>query len=150
MCWYTNRVKRLRFDELAVRLGVKGIMRVMASLGMGRRRNRKRHASLFSRKTSWVRAPEGGLFRAIKASGDMVEEGEVLGYLSDPFGDQDEPVESPVAGLIIGRSNLPVVNSGDALMHVAVIADTPGENATMENFAEEALSDPLFDEDEVI
>ncbi|GAA0280635.1 succinylglutamate desuccinylase/aspartoacylase family protein [Alteraurantiacibacter aestuarii] len=141
----------LRFDELAIRLGVKGILRTMAYLGMGRRRNRKRPSSLYSRKTQWIRAPEGGLFRATKAAGDLVAAGDVIGYLSDPFGDIDDAVTSSVSGIIIGRSNLPVVNMGDALMHIAQVERLEeGDDTPLERFAEEAFSDPLFDEDEVI
>lgn len=141
----------LRFDELAIRLGVKGIFRVMSELGMGVRRQGKVPARpIFSSSTKWVRAPEGGIFRAVKTTGELVEEGDILGYLSDPFGDTDLPVLASVKGIIIGRSNLPVVNQGDALMHVAVVQVPGTAEDRMNQINEAVLCDPLFDEDEVI
>ena len=141
----------LRFDELAIRLGVKGILRVMSELGMGVRRQRKVGAiPMRSSRTQWIRAPEGGIFRAIKTIGDHVEVGELLGWLSDPMGDEDVPLEAQVGGLVIGRSNLPIVNQGDALMHIAQIRASAEAEERMQQITDDAFSDPLFDEDELI
>ncbi len=141
----------LRFDELAIRIGVKGILNVMAHLGMRTRKGSgKAPLPIRSKRTHWVRAPEGGLFRALKASGASVKKGDVLGYLSDPFGDIDIPLESKVDGVVIGRTNLPVVNQGDALMHIAEVRLFSTARERVEEIAEAARADPMFDEDEVI
>lgn len=141
----------LRFDELSIRVGVQGILRVMAHLGMGVKLPRKPGAkSIHSRRTTWLRAPEGGIFRATKPSGAFVEKNEAVGHLADPFGDMDIPVLSPIAGIIIGRSNLPVVNQGDALVHVAEV-EVPGTASDRLSEIEEAtFADGLFDEDEIV
>lgn len=141
----------LRFDELGIRVGVQGILRIMGHLGMGVKLPRKPGAkSIQSRRTMWLRAPEGGIFRATKASGAFVDKDESVGYLADPFGDMDLPVLSPIAGVIIGRSNLPVVNQGDALVHVAEV-ERPGTASDRLNDIEEAaFADGLFDEDEIV
>jgi hypothetical protein len=70
--------------------------------------------------------------------------------LSDPFGDTDLPVRSPIDGVVIGRTNLPVVNQGDALMHIAevLLFDTAAES--LSKITEAVWEDPLLDEDEVI
>lgn len=142
----------LRFDEFAIRVGVKGILRVMSHLGMRAPSKEigKRTDPVRSRKTSWIRAPEGGIFRAQKTTGDLVFADDLLGFVSDPFGDVDIPVRSQRDGVIIGRTNLPIVNMGDALMHVAEVrrVETAAERLTQ--FEEDVFSDPLHDEDEVI
>ncbi|WP_114521813.1 succinylglutamate desuccinylase/aspartoacylase family protein [Altererythrobacter sp. ZODW24] len=141
----------LRFDEFAIRIGTRGILRVMEHLDMGVRKQSTRAAkSVHSDRTRWVRAEEGGLFRSTRKIGQFVEKGEVMGYVSDPFGDIDLPVEAPVKGIIIGRTNLPVVNMGDALVHVAEVVrpDTADERLTQ--IEEAAFEDELFDEDEII
>ncbi len=142
----------LRFDEFAIRVGVKGVLRVMTHLGM-----RSPSSSLAakadpirSRKSSWVRAPEGGIFRAQKDTGDLVHTDEVLGVVSDPFGDVDIPVRSQRDGVIIGKANLPVVNMGDALMHVAQVGKVETAAERLNQIEAEAFSDPMLDEDEVI
>jgi hypothetical protein len=50
----------------------------------------------------------------------------------------------------IGRPNVPVVNQGDALMHIAQVKKFDTAAKRMEKIHEEARSAPLFDEDEVI
>ncbi len=46
----------------------------------------------------WVRAQQGGIFRAMRQTGAMVLESEQIGYISDPFGDHDTPVLAPLSG----------------------------------------------------
>ncbi len=140
----------LRFDEFAIRIGVRGILRVMAHLEMGVRKQTALAAlPIRSDGSRWVRADEGGIFRAIRKTGDMVSEHEQIGYVSDPFGDHDTPVLAPLTGLIIGRSVMPVVNQGDALMHIARVAVPGTADARLTAIEEAAFDDPLFDEDEI-
>jgi predicted deacylase len=60
------------------------------------------------------------LFRAWVKLGDYVEQGQVYGSVSDPYGLQSVRLESPMSGYVIGFNNMPVVNQGDALLHLAV------------------------------
>lgn len=142
----------LRFDEFSIRVGVKGVLRVMSYLGM-----RNPSSSLSSKatpvrssKSSWARAPEGGIFRAQKKIGDLVFCDDVLGVVSDPFGDVDIPVRAQRDGVIIGAAKLPVVNMGDALMHVAEVRKVETAEERLNQFEVDAFSDPMLDEDEVI
>ena len=77
-----------------------------------------------ARGSGWVRAPESGIFRAIRGLGSHVEEGEVLGIIADPFGDAETKVTSAYSGIVVGRTNLPLVHQGEALYHIALF-DTP-------------------------
>ena len=142
----------LRFDELAIRVGVKGVLRVMAHQGMLRRSEGDEVPArpVVSQRTHWIRAPQGGIFRATRRPGELVQAGATLGHLADPFGDSDQPVTAHTEGLIIGRSNLPIVNQGDALMHIAQVKSFHTAGERIEGIAEEALSDPFFDEDEIL
>lgn len=142
----------LRFDEFAVRAGVTGILRVMHGIGMlaGRGLAPPRHAPVEVSSSSWVRAPAGGLLRTYRAEGETVEQGDLLGVVSDPFGETEAEVRSPGHGVIVGRAVLPVVNEGDALFHVAEVKKPDGLDARIEGIAEELSEHPLFDEDEII
>ncbi len=142
----------LRFDELSVRAGVMGILRVMGFLGMIRTRGiaNPRAAPLVSSSSYWVRAPAGGLWRTFKTTGAHVESGEVLGIVSDPFGEVETEVVAEAPGLLVGRTNLPVVNEGDGLFHVASIRRRSDPAGTIETLAGQLGEDPLFDEDEII
>ncbi|MFP4155536.1 MAG: succinylglutamate desuccinylase/aspartoacylase family protein [Halothiobacillaceae bacterium] len=142
----------LRFDEFAVRAGVTGCLRVFRETGMipARGISRPRAESLFSHASNWVRAPAGGLLRSYRNIGDVVEEGAVLGVLSDPFGEIDIEVRASDPGLIIGRTNLPVVHEGDALFHIARLRARAEPEATLESLTAQLEGEPMFDEDEII
>ncbi len=142
----------LRFDELAVRTGVMGTLRVMRQLGMLKAKGiTKPHvAPMRSSSSFWLRAPAGGLLRTLKAPGSHVEQGDILGLVSDPFGDVETEIVADEAGLIVGRTNLPVVNEGDGLFHVARIRQRDDPAVTIDLLAGQLEEDPLFDEDEII
>ncbi len=56
-----------------------------------------------------------------KAEGDVVEDGEVVGAISDPFGESEVEVVARNGGIIVGRAVMPVVYEGDALLHIAAV-----------------------------
>jgi predicted deacylase len=134
----------LRFDESAVRVGVRGVLRVLHKLGMVNGNGLKPVGRpCLSRTSAWIRAPVGGIVRARKTIGARVAAGEAIAIVSDPFGERETKVFATRAGIIIGRTNLPIVNEGDALFHVAEIAPT----------VEEVLASPGApppDEDEIV
>ncbi len=80
----------------------------------------------------WLRAERAGLFDYTVASGGAVAAGELLGYLRDPYGRWEKEVLSPRAGLVIGQDNSPVVNQGDALIHLAWHSEDSDEATTFE------------------
>jgi uncharacterized protein len=48
----------------------------------------------------------------------------VLGVISDTFGLGKIKVRARETGIVIGINNLPLVNSGDALFHIATFEDS--------------------------
>lgn len=115
----------LRFDEVSIRAGVHGIIRVMGDLGMIRQRRRDEAPTepVISRSSVWVRAPEGGIFRARAKLGAKVTKGSRLGIIASPFGDSEFQIECPADGIVIGRNNLPNVNQGDGVFNIARVDD---------------------------
>lgn len=142
----------LRFDEMAIRAGVSGVLRVMRALKMVGAKGITRPSvrSIISLSSTWVRSPAGGLLRPFKSVGDVVEPGMLLGIVSDPFGENERNVVSEDGGLIVGRTNLPVVNEGDGLFHIAEFNDRYDPETTLDTLASQLEADPLFDEDEII
>lgn len=142
----------LRFDEMSVRAGVMGILRVLHAQGMipSKGVTKAKTLPLFCRSSRWVRASQGGLLRTYKAEGDVVSKGDVLAIVSDPFGEIEQEVASPLAGVIVGRAVMPVVNEGDALFHIARVGDADEAEETVDALASQLEDEPLFDEDELI
>lgn len=142
----------LRFDEAAVRSGVAGILRVLDHLGMidGKKVVAPKVKPVYSSSSYWVRAPAGGLLRAYKTVGDQVEKDTKLGQIADPFGKIETPIYPKSAGLIIGRTELPLTNEGDALFHIARIGEDEDAEETVDALYEQLDRSALFDEDEII
>ncbi len=124
----------LRFDEAAIRIGVTGVLNVMRLLGMLPPRQKKPTRPFIARSTTWVRAPGSGVFRANVPLGAEVAKGQKLGMLSDPFGTEEQAVTASAKGIIIGRSNLPLVHEGEAVYHIGRVSRPAAAAA----FAEQA------------
>jgi predicted deacylase len=100
--------------------------------------------------SKWLRASTGGLFRSIKADGNAVRKGDLLGLISDPFGENEREIFAPFDGIIVGRAMLPVVNEGDAVFHLARIQSVKKTEDAMDDHSSQLADDPMFDEDEII
>lgn len=111
----------LRFDEFSIRAGVRGITGVLRELHMLPRRGRRKSPAqpVIALDSNWVRAPESGILRSMVDLGHRVTKGQTLAMVADPFGEKEIEVKSDHAGIVIGRSNLPLAHAGDALYHVA-------------------------------
>ena len=131
----------LRFDEAAIAMGVTGILRVMKAVGMlsDAPPVSPNHKAVQSNSSTWVRAPEGGILHSVRQVGDQVGFREPIGIITDPMGTVTVPVFAEDDGIIIGRTNLPIVNRGDALFHLARIRHKAKEPVL-----------PTPDEDEII
>ncbi len=108
-----------RFDEEVIETGVNGIMRSLRSLGMIDARLPRARSTRIIEKTTWVRARRGGLAEMLVRLGDRVEEGQPVTAISDAFGTRPTRVKAPADGWVISRTLRPLVNPGDALVHVA-------------------------------
>lgn len=126
----------LRFDEVSIRAGVRGVISVMRSIGMlpPLKSKRKLVEPIVAQKSSWVRAPQSGILRAVKSLGELVNKDELLGIISDPFGEVEEDILSPSDGIIVGRTNIPLTNEGEALFHVAQFKSTASAADKVESF----------------
>lgn len=143
----------LRFDELSIRAGVRGILSVMRKLKMlpQSKVQRRVHEPFIARSSSWERAPESGLFRSLIPLGARVNKGDLLGLIADPsdlFDPTECEVRSQYSGLVIGKSNIPLVNEGDALFHIARFEDIKEAAASVEAFQNtaEKSPNPIFDD----
>ncbi len=131
----------LRFDEVSIRAGVKGIINVMRELDMlapsPKSAKKKNMEPVVARSSSWIRAGGSGILRALVPLGGKVERGTLLGVVADPFGERELQVKSPFRGIVIGRNNLPLVNEGDALYHIARFGDVEEVEAKVDELHDE-------------
>ena len=111
----------LRFDEISIRAGLRGITNIMRTIGMlPRLRQPSRTVSpVLARATSWVRAPVSGIVRDKAELGSTVAKGQRLATIGDPLGTHEETAKAPFDGIVIGMNRLPLAHEGDALFNIA-------------------------------
>jgi len=133
----------LRFDEVSIRAGIRGILQVMRKLGMLPAAERAPQTrSVIARSTSWVRATTSGIVTGAVPLGTRVKENERLALISDPLGDLEENIIAPFDGIVIGSSRLPLAHEGDALFHLAAFRSVGRAEGAVEEFA--AIHDPAL------
>jgi len=117
----------LRFDELSIRLGVRGILNVMDHLDMItlKKSSKAKTTSEETRYSYWVRAPYSGILIPNKRLGKKVSENELLGIIANPTSYEEHELKSAYSGIIVGQTNLPMIHAGAALFHIAGV-DSPG------------------------
>ncbi|WP_370246809.1 succinylglutamate desuccinylase/aspartoacylase family protein [Nocardioides sp.] len=111
-----------RMDRWAIEAGVVGVRRVLAHLGMVEAvEPPPATPSLASWRSGWVRARGTGMLHLEAQLGQHVREGERLGGLFDSFGKRVRLVHADRDGVVIGRTEAPLVNAGDAVVHLAEV-----------------------------
>lgn len=107
----------LRMRKQAIDAGMNGILRVMKYLGM-RDEAPKTDESVFITDSTWIRAKYAGLHHSFVRNGSRVAKNQLLGLITDPYGQFEKKIKSPIDGVVVAINNYPVVNMGDALMHI--------------------------------
>lgn len=110
----------VRFDQHAIEEGVEGTLRLMKHLNMIDNAPAPRKENKVIWSSSWIRAKSAGLFQPTIQCGDLVEKDQRVGTITDPFGEFKEVVKSSTMGYVVGLNNNPVVNAGDALLHLGL------------------------------
>ena len=116
----------LRFDDQAINVGIHGILGVMREIKMLEVEEDflPSPATIMTAKSShWIRAANSGSLRIVKKLGSFVQAEDLLGIISDPYGDRKIDVIASRPGIIIGSVTMPLVNIGNALFHIATLEE---------------------------
>lgn len=137
-----------RLNSSAVRYGLRGVTSVMRHLEMlppPRAKKEPRIRTVEATGTTWVRAPQGGLFTSRVDLGNAITSGTKLGYVGDPFGRHVTPVISEMDGIVIGINREGTADEGDALFHIATTRNPERAEAHIQRSDEilEEHGDPL-------
>jgi predicted deacylase len=111
----------LRFDEVAIKEGIEGTLRILEHFKMISKSTikiAKKSNSIHLNKRRWIRAKIAGLFNSFVHNGDKVVKGQIIGDITDTYGETSVKVKSPISGYIIAINYFPVINRGDAIFHL--------------------------------
>ena len=136
----------LRFDETSIRIGVRGLINVLRENEMLPKTKVKKglRAPIITRTSQWVRAGESGVLRTIKSLGSTVVKDEIIAYIDNPLEDGSFEIIAPFDGVIIGKSEIPLVQEGDAVFHIAKLRDIESAEEKIEYYNEEILEQSEF------
>lgn len=131
----------LRFDEFSIRAGIKGIVNVLRHLKMmSKGRTSKKIINQFvANNSGWVRATSSGIVTHHFELGDQVKKGDVLAYIGSPYGELLGEVSANKSGVIIGKQNIPLVQEGEAMYHIAYFKEDDEAIAEHIEIVEEEL-----------
>jgi predicted deacylase len=112
-----------RFDPSAIAAGTNGVLRVLAAAGMVESAPKAKTQTKWSRKSVWMRASNSGMLQLSVRLGDEVAKGERIATIYDPFGKRLGAVSSRSTGVVVGHTQRPLVNRGDAIVHLAEVGE---------------------------
>ncbi|TVP73865.1 MAG: hypothetical protein EA340_01855 [Nitriliruptor sp.] len=138
----------LRFDEDVIDVALRGILRVLARLDMVDGAPEPAAAEPMVLEASrWLRAERGGVLELHVGAGDLVQAGQPLWTTTSPLGAERASVAAEAAGYIIGATTLPLVQPGQALLHIALPGETiPAEDDPTDEVDEEDPDVPDADD----
>ena len=79
-------------------------------------------------------------FSHILPAGSQVQQGDVLAHIYSPYSDFEVSVVATFSGIIIGRNNLPLINEGEALFHIAEVSELDEAEKTIDAISDEVDS----------
>jgi hypothetical protein len=107
-------------EEMVVEEGLNGTKRLIAHLGMRNYKidTSKEREPVVLKESRWLRAPNSGMFQALVKNGAQVDRGTILAVVTDPYGNFEKKIKSPISGFVICANESPVVFKGDAIIHI--------------------------------
>lgn len=112
--------KTNNIEELVVEEGLNGVKRLLSHLGMRTFKIdiSKDRTPVILTESKWQRSPNSGMFQAIVKNGEKISKGEVIGMVTDPYGNFERKVKASSSGYVICLNESPLVYKGDAIFHI--------------------------------
>ncbi len=114
--------KSVNRNKTIVKYGVQGVMRLLHHLDMLNPNFQVPIAeknTVIIKKTRWIRANRSGLLHTKILINKLVEKGDLLAIITDPYGKMRYKVKAPNSGYIINVNQSPIVHQGDAIFHIS-------------------------------
>lgn len=109
-----------KIEKNVVEVGVRGCLNVFRELGMIEGEQERPKFQIHVTKTVWVRADLGGILGFAVNPGDVVLRGQELASCQSMLGKERSVIRTPVDGIILGMTTMPVVKPGEPVCHIAV------------------------------
>jgi predicted deacylase len=111
------------YQEDMVNRGVVGVKNVMKWLEMQSFTIPEIKPAVICKKSYWVYVDQGGLLEIPVELNQIIENGELIGVLKNPFGEVIKEYFAPEKGIVIGKSTNPVNIDGGRIIHLGILED---------------------------
>jgi len=114
--------KSFNIDNTITNTGVNGAKRVLHHLGMLKSNfkvSQPKKSCVFISESKWIRAKYSGMFNASVKINTLVNKGDVIGHITDPYGSFNHFVKAPNKGYIFNINESPIIYQGDAIFHIS-------------------------------
>ncbi|QDT06338.1 Succinylglutamate desuccinylase / Aspartoacylase family protein [Rubripirellula lacrimiformis] len=101
----------------------RGIFNVLKELDMMQGEPDLPDSQVMIRETKWLRAERGGFMSMHVAPGDSVQKGQAIATNSSLLAEDQNRLETPFSGIVIGMTTLPAVQPGEPVVHVGRLAN---------------------------
>ncbi|MCA9292321.1 MAG: succinylglutamate desuccinylase/aspartoacylase family protein [Phycisphaerales bacterium] len=108
-----------KVEPAVVEYATRGISNTLAHLGMIKAKPIEPHYRIEASSTKWVRAKLGGFLQFHIAPGDFVAKGDPIATNTSIFGDNQNTLDAPRDGVVLGMTTMPAVAPGDPICHLA-------------------------------
>ncbi len=102
----------------------RGILNVLKELGMMSGEQDLPDSQVMIRETKWLRAERGGFMSMHVAPGDSVKKGQAIATNSSLLAEDQNRLETPFSGIVIGMTTLPAVQPGEPVVHIGRLANS--------------------------
>lgn len=110
-----------KVEPSVLQIGTQGIRNVLSELGMLDTPQIKPPFLAKVRKTQWVRATVGGILKFHVSPGDFVEAGQAIVTNYSIMGVEQNVLNSPNHGIILGMTTMPAVKPGEPICNIATL-----------------------------
>jgi predicted deacylase len=111
-----------KIEPGVVEVGVRGTLNVLKELGMIAGEPQRPAFQMTVTKATWVRSELGGVLGFHARPGQVVRAGEGIATVYSLFGREQTSLLSPVNGIVLGMTTMPVVQPGGPVYHLAVLS----------------------------
>lgn len=101
----------------------RGVFNVLKELGMMAGQPDVPETQATIRETKWIRAERGGFMSMHVAPGDSILEGQAIATNSNLLAEDQNRLEAPFSGIIIGMTTLPAVQPGEPVVHIGRLSN---------------------------
>ena len=114
--------KSFHIDNHVSNTAVNGAKRILHHFGMLQSKfkvSTPKKESIFITQGKWQRANFSGMFKATAQINEHINKGDVIGNITDPYGEFNHFIKANHSGYVINVNQAPIVYQGDALFHVS-------------------------------